>query len=387
MRIAQVAPLWESVSAAGRGDTERMVSYLTEELVRLGHEVTLFASGDSQTSARLESSCLKALRLAPEIVCREAPLYLLLERAFGTYADQFDIIHSHIDLIGFPLARRCPTPVATTLHGRLDWQELIPPFREYSELPLISISHTQRRPLPWANWLSTVHYGLPQDLFAFHPDPGKYLAFAGRISAEKGVEDAIEVAKRVDMPLRIAGTVDSAEYEYLSYIKPLLNHPLVEYLGEINGNEKHQFLGEAYALICASDGSEPLDLALIEALACGTPVLAYTRGPHAEIIEHGYTGLMGKTRDGMSALVASISQLDRRICRRQFEERFTAEKMTRDYLSLYTTLTGSRAQGLEMSELPSDGSRHAVQQPKDTSMSETAHPTAFEARTMRTVVQ
>jgi glycosyltransferase involved in cell wall biosynthesis len=195
------------------------------------------------------------------------------------------------------------------------------------------------------------------------------------------------VAKRVDMPLRIAGTVDSAEYEYLSYIKPLLNHPLVEYLGEINGNEKHQFFGEAYALICPSDGSEPLDLALIEALACGTPVLAYTRGPHAEIIEHGYTGLMGDTRDGMSALVASISQLDRRICRRQFEERFTAEQMTRDYLSLYTTLTGSRAQGLETSELSSNGSRHAVQQPKDTSMSETAHPTAFEARTMRTVVQ
>jgi len=356
MRIAQVAPLWESVSAIGCGDRERMVSCLTEELVRLGHEVTLFASGDSKTSARLESSCPKALRSSPEILCREAPVYLLLERAFGKCADRFDIIHSHVDVMGFPLARRCPTPVVTTLHDRLDWEELIPPFREYVELPLISISHAQRRPLPWANWLSTMHYGLPKDLFAFHPDAGSYLAFSGKISPEQGVEDAIEVAKYADMPLRIAGTVAPADHEYLSYIEPLLNHPLVEYVGEVTGDHKNDFLGKAYALICPSDCSEPLNLALIEALACGTPVLAYARGSNSEIIEHGYTGLLSETRDEMSALVARISQLDRRTCRRQFEEYFTAEQMARDYLSVYTTLTGSHAQAGETSELSSDGS-------------------------------
>ncbi len=356
MRIAQVAPLLESVSATGCGDTERMVSYLTEELVRLGHEVTLFASGDSQTSARLESSCPKALRSSPEMLCREAPVYLLLERVFGRYADQFDIIHSHIDVMGFPMARRCPTPVATTLHGRLDWEELIPPFREYMDLPLISISHAQRRPLPWANWLSTVHYGLPKDLFDFHPDAGSYLAFSGRISPEQGVEDAIEVAKCVDIPLRIAGKVDPADREYWTCIEPLLNHSLVESVGEVTGDRKNDFLGEAYALICPSDCLEPLNLTLIEALACGTPALAYPRGSNSEIIEHEYTGLMGETRGEMSALVAAISQLDRRSCRRQFEECFTAEQMARDYLSLYTTLTGSHARELETSGRSSDGS-------------------------------
>lgn len=356
MRIAQVAPLLESVSAAGCGDTERMVSYLSEELVRLGHEVTLFASGDSQTSAHLESSCPKALRSSPEMLCREAPVYLMLERVFGRYADRFDIIHSHIDVLGFPMARRCPTPVATTLHGRLEWEELIPPFREYVDLPLISISHAQRRPLPWANWLSTVHYGLPKDLFDFHPDAGSYLAFSGRISPEQGVEDAIEVAKCVDIPLRIAGKVDPADREYWTCIEPLLNHPLVEYVGEVTGDQKNDFLGKAYALICPSDCLEPLNLTLIEALACGTPALAYPRGSNSEIIEHEYTGLMGETRGEMSDLVAAISQLDRRSCRRQFEEYFTAEQMARDYLSLYTTLTGSHAQDLETSALSSDGS-------------------------------
>lgn len=338
MRIAQVAPLLESVSATGCGDTERMVSYLTEELVRLGHEVTLFASGDSQTSARLESSCPKALRSSPEMLCREAPVYLLLERVFGRYADRFDIIHSHIDVMGFPMARRCPTPVATTLHGRLDWEELIPPFREYVELPLISISHAQRQPLPWANWLSTVHYGLPKDLFDFHPDAGTYLAFSGKISPEQGVEDAIEVAKCSDMPLRIAGKVDPADHEYWTCIEPLLNHPLVEYVGEVTGDQKNDFFGKAYALICPSDCSEPLNLALIEALACGTPVLAYRRGGISEILDHGSTGYLCDTLEEMVNTVAWVPNLDRHRCRETFEKRFTVERMAQDYLVSYERL-------------------------------------------------
>lgn len=386
MRIAQIAPLWDCVSPNSSGDVERIVSYLTDELVRLGHEVTLFATGDSESSAHLESSCPRALRLAPEILFPEAPIYLLMERVFGTYADRFDVIHSHIDLMGFPLARRCPTPVASTIHHRLDWQELIPPFREYSELPLISIARTQRRPLPWANWLSTVHYGIPKDLFGFHPDPGTYLAFSGKISPENGVQDAIEVAKSVGMPIRIAGKFGPADRTYLTCIEPLLSHPLVEYIGEVTGDRKNDFLGKAYALICPSDGSEPLNLALIEALACGTPVLAYPHGSNTEIIEHGYTGLLAETRDEMSAVVAAISQLDRRTCRLQFEAYFTAEQMALDYLSLYTTLTASHGRNVEGSQLLSDGFRHTVRRSKDTRLLEPDSPTPAEARTTRAVV-
>jgi len=375
MRIAQVAPLWEGVSPTSWGGTERIVSYLTDELVRLGHEVTLFASADSKTTARLESACPRALRLAREVLFPEAPLYLMMERVFGTYADQFDIIHSHIDLMGFPLARRCSTPVVTTLHSRLDWQELVPPFREYSELPLISISQTQRRPLPWANWLSTVHYGLPRDLYKFHSDTGTYLAFSGRISPDRGVEHAIEIATCAEMPIRIAAKVDPADRAYFSRIKPLLNHPLVEYLGEITEDEKNDFWGGAYALICPSDRPDPFDLVLLEALACGTPVLAYQRGSIREIIEHGRTGLLCKTRDEMAASVPAISQLDRQACRQQFEERFTAEQMTRHYLSLYAELMGNHAHGLAVSELPADGFSYAAQRINGTSILETGSQT------------
>lgn len=374
MKIAQVVPLLESVSPTSSGNMERIVSYLTEALVRRGHDVTLFASADSKTTARLERSCPRALRVAREVIFPEAPLYLMMERVFGTYADQFDIIHSHIDLMGFPLARRCPRPVVTTLHSRLDWQELVPPFREYSELPLISISHTQRRPLPWANWLSTVHYGLPQDLYEFHPNTGTYLAFLGRLSPERGVEHAIEIAKRADIPIRIAVKADPADRAYVSRIKPLLNHPLVEYLGEITEDEKNDFLGGAYALICPSDWPDPFDLVWIEALACGTPVLGYQHGSIREIIDHGRTGLVCDTWDEMTDLVPAISQLNRQVCCQQFEERFTAEQMTRDYLSLYAGLIGNHAQGLAASESSSDGFHHAAKRINGTSVLETASP-------------
>lgn len=250
MRIAQVAPLWESVPPKLYGGTERIVSYITEELVQMGHDVTLFASGDSQTTARLEAVCPLALRLNTGIFNRDAPLIMLQECALGAGAD-FDIIHSHLDFLGFPLGRRNPVPVITTLHGRLDLPELEPVFREFSELPLVSISDAQRRPLPWANWRATVHHGLPRNLYSFHPRSEGYLAFLGRIATEKRPDHAIEIAKRTGLPLRIAAKVDPADRQYYrSAIEPLLDHPLIEFIGEISDAEKDDFIGNATALVC-----------------------------------------------------------------------------------------------------------------------------------------
>jgi glycosyltransferase involved in cell wall biosynthesis len=339
MRIAQLAPLWESVPPQRYGGTERIVSYLTEELMRLGHDVTLFASGDSTTTARLTPMCDKALRLAPDMLCRDAPFILLLGRAFGACVDQFDVIHSHLDIMAFPLARRCTVPVLTTLHGRLDLPELIPVFRDFVGLPVVSISQAQRRLIPWANWQATIHHGLPRALYRFYPEPGKYLAFLGRLSPEKCPDHAIEIAKRVGMPIRIAAKVDPIDREYFTArIKPILDHPLVEYLGEITDEEKNDFLGNAYALVCPYDWPEPFGLVLIESLACGTPVLAYRRGSIPEIIDHGQTGLICDTLEEMTDAVARVPKINRRHCRDVFEERFTVERMTQSYLSLYERL-------------------------------------------------
>lgn len=338
MRIAQVSPLWESVPPQLYGGTERIVSYITEELVRLGHDVTLFASGDSITSAKLESIAPQALRLNTGIFNRDAPQVLMLERAFGVGED-FDLIHSHLDFIGFPMARRCRVPVLTTLHGRLDLPELEPVYREFMEMPLISISDAQRRPIPWANWATTVHHGLPRDLYAAHPGPGRYLAFLGRIAPEKRPDHAIELAKRIGMPLRIAAKVDPADREYFrTEIEPLMDHPLIEYIGEISDAEKNAFLGEAYALVCPYDWPEPFGLVLIEAMACGTPVLAYHRGSIPEVIEHGVTGFISDSLQEMASQVELLAGLDRASCRRQFETRFTVERMVRDYLAVYEQL-------------------------------------------------
>ena len=349
MRIAQISPLWESVPPKLYGGTERIVSYVTEELVQQGHEVTLFASGDSTTAARLHAICPQALRLNTGIFNRDAPLIMLLERAFGTL-DEFDVIHSHLDFLGFPLARRCPVPVLTTLHGRLDLPELEPVYREFMEMPLVSISDAQRRPIPWANWAATVHHGLPRDLYTFHPEPGRYLAFLGRISPEKRPDHAIEIAKRAGMPLRIAAKVDPADRDYFrAEIEPLLDHPLIEYIGEITDVEKDDFLGEAYALVCPYDWPEPFGLVLIEALACGTPVLAYRRGSIPEVIEDGVTGYVSDSLNGMAAAVSQVSRLDRARCRQAFEDRFTVERMVRNYVTIYEQI-GRAAGGLE--EIP-----------------------------------
>jgi glycosyltransferase involved in cell wall biosynthesis len=335
MRIAQVAPLWESVPPKLYGGTERIVSYVTEELVRMGHDVTLFASGDSETAARLEAICPQALRLNTGIFNRDAPMIMLQERALGAAGD-FDVVHSHLDFLGFPLARRNSVPVVTTLHGRLDLPELEPVFREYAEMPLVSISHAQRRPLPWAKWEATIHHGLPRDLYTFHPQSEGYLAFLGRISPEKRPDQAIEIAKRTGLPLRIAAKVDPADRQYYhAEIEPLLDHPLVEFIGEISDAEKDEFIGNALALVCPYDWPEPFGLVLIEALACGTPVLAYRRGSIPEIIDDGITGFVCESLPEMAEAVARIPLIDRRRCRAAFEERFTADRMARDYVALY----------------------------------------------------
>jgi glycosyltransferase involved in cell wall biosynthesis len=335
MKIAQVAPLRDSVPPQRHGGIERIVSYLTEELVRLGHDVTLFAAGDSSTSATLSAACSLSLRSTPKMSCPDAPLSLLLERAFGTNAGNFDLIHSHIDLLGFPLARRCRTPVLTTLYGRLDLPELVPVFQQFSELPVVSVSETQRGEVPWINWQDTIHHGLPRNMYSLHPNLGGYLAFLGRISPDSGVTQAIELAKRSDMPIRIAARVDPVDRHYFEHIAQSFEHPLVEYVGEITDSEKDDFLGEAYALICLGERPDPFSLVWIEALACGTPVLAYRRGGVSDIVDHGSTGYLCDTLEEMAHTVAWVPNLDRLRCRAAFEERFTVERMTQDYLSLY----------------------------------------------------
>lgn len=342
MKIAQVAPLWESVPPKLYGGTERIVSYVTEELVRMGHDVTLFASGDSQTAARLEGICSHALRLNTGIFNRDAPMTMLMEKSFGT-TDDFDIVHSHLDFLGFPLGRRSVVPVVTTLHGRLDLPELEPVFREYVEMPLVSISDAQRRPLPWANWQATIHHGLPHDLYTFHPGSDGYLAFLGRISPEKRPDHAIEIAKLTGLPLRIAAKVDPADLQYFrSEIEPLLDHPLIEFLGEISDVQKNEFVGNAMALVCPYDWPEPFGLVLIEALACGTPVLAYRRGSIPEIIDDGITGFVCETLNDMADAITRLPLIDRTRCRASFDARFTADRMARDYVALYEHIVQER---------------------------------------------
>jgi glycosyltransferase involved in cell wall biosynthesis len=300
--------------------------------------VTLFASGDSTTAARLEAICQHALRLNEGIFNRDAPMTMLMEQALGKAGD-FDIIHSHLDFLGFPLARRNPIPTVTTFHGRLDLPELQPVFREYAEMPMVSISNAQRKPVSGANWQATIYHGLPKDLYGLNQHPGAYLAFLGRIAPEKRPDHAIELAKRVGIPLKIAAKVDPADQKYFqAEIEPLLSHPLIEFVGEITDAEKNEFLGNAMALVCPYDWPEPFGLVLIEALACGTPVLAYRRGSIPEIIDDTETGFVCEGLDEMTAAVQGIAQIDRRGCRLAFEQRFSVERMAQDYLRVYEQL-------------------------------------------------
>src|SRR5437867_1342336 len=338
MRIAQVAPLYESVPPKYYGGTERVVSYLTEELVRQGHDVTLFASGDSETKAHLVAACRRSLRMDKHCVDRLAHHMLMLENVVQRAAE-FHIVHFHTDYLHFPLSRRERITHVTTLHGRLDLPDLVPLYQEFREMPVISISNGQREPLPWANWQATVYHGLPADIYRFHPEPGSYLTFLGRISPEKRVDRAIEIAKQVGMPLKIAAKIDRVDQDYFeSEIAPLLSNSLVEFVGEIGEREKDEFLGNAYALLFPIDWPEPFGLVMIEAMACGTPVIAYRGGAVPEITVQGRTGFVVEALEDAVTAVRRIPQLSRKRCREVFEKQFTAARMASDYVRVFERL-------------------------------------------------
>jgi glycosyltransferase involved in cell wall biosynthesis len=343
MRIAQVAPLYESVPPKFYGGTERIASYLTEELVRQGHDVTLFASGDSETAAELVPISRYSLRLDESVVDQMAHHILMLEKVVQR-VDEFDVIHFHVDYLHFPLSRKFGYPQVTTLHGRLDLPDLAPLYAEFADMPVVSISDSQRKPLPHANWLATVYHGLPPDLLTCCREPEGYLAFLGRISPEKRADRAIEVATRLGMPLRIAAKVDRVDYEYYSTeIRPLLeNQPLVKFIGEIGDAEKDDFLGRAAALLFPIDWEEPFGLVMIEAMACGTPVVAYRRGSVPEVVDDGVSGFVVESLEGAVEAVGKLESLDRARVRQVFEERFSAERMARDYVAAYQQVIDRR---------------------------------------------
>ncbi len=360
MRIAQVAPLYESVPPRLYGGTERVVSWLTEALVRQGHDVTLFASGDSVTKARLVAPVPKALRLDASCVDQLALHLILLEEVFRRRGD-FDVVHFHCDYLHFPLSRRHRQPHLTTLHGRLDIPELPRLYHEYEGEPVVSISDAQRRPLPWLNWQGTVYHGLPPGLHTFRDGPGQYLAFLGRVSPEKGVDRAIEIARRLGRPLKIAAKVDRADRDYFKeQIEPLLRRsaPLVEFVGEVGGRDKDEFLGKATALLFPIDWPEPFGLVMIEAMACGTPVIAFRRGSVPEVIDDGVTGLIVDDVEAAVRAVGRVGELSRRRCREVFERRFSDERMARDYVALYARLA-RRAAGNGKARRPASPLGHA----------------------------
>lgn len=339
MKIAQVAPLAESVPPRQYGGTERIVSYLTEELVALGQEVTLFASGDSRTRAVLHAGSPRALR--SDATCRDPLAWhiAMLEQVVQA-APHFDIIHFHLDWLHFPTFRRLGVPFVTTLHGRLDLPELAPLFGEFCELPLISISDAQRKPIAWANWIGTIHHGLPVSLLEPLNRNEGYLAFLGRISPEKDPAAAIRIAAKSGRRLKIAAKVDRVDAAYFAeVVEPLLDTPGIEFIGEIGEREKQDFLGRAAALLFPVDWPEPFGLVMIEALACGTPVIAYPRGSVPEIIEDGVTGFIVEDEADALRALARIDRLDRRRIRHEFERRFTSERMAKEYLAFYRQLS------------------------------------------------
>ena len=338
MRIAQVAPLYESVPPKLYGGTERVVSCLTEELIRQGHEVTLFASGDSLTEARLVPVCKQSLRLAPGCNDPLAHHVLLVERVLDE-KENFDLIHFHIDYLHYPRSRNENVVALTTLHGRLDIADLAPLYRRFRDVPVVSISDSQREPLPWLNWQGTVYHGLPTTSLELRERPGKYLAFLGRISPEKGLDDAIAIARRTGVELKIAAKIDRADQVYFdTVIKPLLKGPGVEFIGEIGHSEKNDFLGGALALLTPVQWPEPFGLVMIEAMACGTPVIGYPRGSVPEVIEDGVSGFIVRGVQQAADAVQAVPALSRKRCRDYFERRFSAARMCEDYLAIYRRL-------------------------------------------------
>jgi glycosyltransferase involved in cell wall biosynthesis len=345
MKIAQIAPLIESVPPRFYGGTERIVSYLSDELVALGHEVTLFASGDSMTAAELVPCVRQALRFV-DSVRDPIPYYMLMLDRVRRMADDFDILHFHIDQFHFPLFRPIAGRTVTTLHGRQDLPDLVPLYLGFGDMPLVSISNDQRRPVPNANFAATIYHGIPTELH--HPGAaanGDYVAFLGRISPEKRPDRAIAIARALGIPLKIAAKVDRADEAYFhAEIEPLLGAPGVEFVGEINEHQKTQFLGAARALLFPIDWPEPFGLSMIEAMACGTPVLAFRCGSVPEIIEDGLTGITVDTVEEAIAALPRVMALDRRKVRKRFEQRFSARRMATDYVKVYRSLiTASHA--------------------------------------------
>jgi len=348
MHIAQIAPLTEAIPPKLYGGTERVVSWLTEELIALGHEVTLFASGDSQTSARLEAVWPRALRLDGAVRDPNALHMLMLEQVYRR-AGEFDFLHFHLDYYPFSLFARQSTPFATTLHGRLDLPEHQPVFTAFSSVPVVSISNSQRRPLPQAHWVRTVHHGLPERLLMPKPVKPHYFAFLGRIAPEKGVDRAIRIAEHCGVPLKIAAKVDKVDREYFDeQIRPMIRSPNIEFIGEISDKQKSDFLSGASVLLLPIDWPEPFGLVMIEAMACGTPTIAFNRGSVPEIIEDGLTGFIVEDETGAIGAVDRLGHLSRAAIRKRFEERFTARRMAQDYLGVYRSLMDTAAPHLRL---------------------------------------
>jgi glycosyltransferase involved in cell wall biosynthesis len=349
MRIAQIAPLTEAIPPKLYGGTERVVSWLTEELVAMGHDVTLFASGDSLTKAKLQPMWPRALRL-DGAVRDPVALHMAMVEHVRQRAEEFDILHFHLDYYPFSLFSRQATPFITTLHGRLDLPEHQAVFDTFPSVPVISISHAQRKPLPQAHWVKTVHHGLPANLLAPRPAKGGYLAFLGRVAPEKAPDQAIRIAVRCKMPLKIAAKVDVVDREYFEReIEPLLQLPGIEFVGEISDREKSEFLSGAEALLMPIDWPEPFGLVMIEAMACGAPVVAYSSGSVPEIVEDGVTGFLVKDEiEAADAIRNRLGSLSRAKIRARFEERFTARRMANEYLEVYRKLVSNEVPRLRL---------------------------------------
>jgi glycosyltransferase involved in cell wall biosynthesis len=362
LRIAQVAPLVETVPPESYGGTERIVSYLTEELVRLGEDVTLFASGGSETKAKLVPISECSLRSDPNVKDPLTRIVVEMEEVLKRRED-FDLIHFHDGYLHFPLSRRIKIPTVTTMHGRMDLPDLEAIFREFPEMPLISISDQQRTPLPLANWVATVQHGVPQDLYTFRPDPEDYVAFVGRICPEKRPDRAIELAKRIGMRLKIAAKVDKVDEQYFeSEIKPLLDSDLIEFIGEVNERDKNALLGGARALLFPIDWPEPFGLVMVESIACGTPVVAFECGSVPEVLEHGKTGFIVQTMDQAIEAVQKIGTISRTVCRQEFERRYTSARMAENYVRTFERLRRATVLAAAEGELTASSETSAAEQ-------------------------
>ena len=340
MKIAQVAPLYEAVPPKLYGGTERVVAHLTDALVDLGHEVTLFSSADARTKATLVPVRSQAIRLDPAPLKSDLAAHLSMLSEVRQLQDRFDVIHFHVDMVHFPFFEAIAPKTITTLHGRLDLADLPEVYRRWPRYPLVSISDCQRAALPFANWVGTVYHGIPETRFAASGAARGYLAFLGRISPEKGPDRAIAIAKRVGIPLKIAAKVDQADRVYFeTEIRPLLDHPLIEFIGEISDDQKAEFLGGAEALLFPIQWPEPFGLVMIEAMACGTPVVAYRQGAAIEVVDDGVTGFLVDNEEQAALAVARARALDRREVKRRFDRRFSATTMARGYLDLYADRT------------------------------------------------